>query len=190
MHAFLLEGLRIDLAFDPCPPWSLLVFDVDQPADPKLRWHIADDPIGLSISVWSGTVGVIGCLQDGGLLAEAESRTPWLMSHAGRTLHPVQFLELAAKARYWNRLIETTPSFLLADGSPNVLMTLPLGGLGGIRAQPWNQEIYAHILSMYTGFPLEGLYHPPSSCHTWLADASGAPLQLSLREWPHPGPPQ
>jgi hypothetical protein len=104
----------------------------------------------------------------------------------GIALHPIQFLELAAKAAYKHSRLGFSPRYIsscLDEPGSEVMVrrtTFP-------AEQPWDQWVdndYAHLfcaLASHFGFkgvPEPHNFYVEGKHHTWLFDSNGVPQQM------------
>jgi hypothetical protein len=177
------------------------LFRVECKSDhPYGRFDYLDSMMAHSVAIRMGNKGVVGIF-DGGMHEMAFPDFAQ-MQFDRRPLHPTQFQEIFAKLTYKSLLSVRVPYYgfiynekfdeytliLLAfDGDDMSASAITIGTEDSITMVPivadsvlngplygdWSQEEYAHILSMYTGAPVEQLFHPPDRVASCLRDENG-----------------
>jgi|SRR5947209_7690681 len=181
---------RVELALDQAPA-SVFVFRTLDATDPRLRFDYRDLTVPPFLAIRLGKVGLVACLLDWGALAGAG--VAQLDVARQLELHPVQFNEVAALCAHWHIRMNRSPKSLAigGEGSPDQLITLPLGGMSSKPIfDEFDAELYAHLLSQFTGFPIERLWHTETEQLWTSLEADGSPLQLpSLEDYRIEPPP-
>ena len=189
-HSFL-QSVRVPMVFKDFFPASILIFDTQIPDNPKYQWDFYDGYHDLFIACRMGSVGFIAVLQDGGAQEDAFYSFAKYTNHP---LHPLQFSELAAMIYTKATTFNTVPRYMMSEikdsEKPIEIRQFPLQGLnsGGVF-NDWNQNHYAHVLSRFTGFPLEEIFFPPDKVASFLRTEHGTATVLNLSDvpWPCPG---
>lgn len=91
--------------------------------------------------------------------------------------------ELAAKAFYKATLLNRIPKYIMIELNNAVeVMQMPLMGLSSKPVfDDWNQTVYAHMLSVLTGYPVERLKPDETDrVVTFISDADGNPVNIPL----------
>lgn len=180
----LLQATRTPMDLDPVPA-SLMVYEVQVPADPSARWDFRDSLHRMFMCLRMGAVGIVAVLEDGG------AQQPIMDTHLPKLpqpLHPFQHLELCAKVCYASTLANRVPQFLTVEHPRGInLVQMPLAGLSGIPIfDEWNDDHYADVLAAFTRQPRERVLHPEDGAYTWLSERDGSPKHISLAEMPWP----
>lgn len=104
----------------------------------------------------------------------------------GTPLHPVQFLELVAKAACKHSLLDFSPQYTSgAADSPDAKVTvIPVAHPKGNIWRDWNSELYSHVfcsMARRSSFVVpnpEDMY--AGELHmTWLRDENGNPRKMT-----------
>jgi hypothetical protein len=66
LHHQFLQAARIPFEFHPHVPASIFVYDTLEPMDRQMRFDYWDNILGMGLSIRTGKVGIVVCLQDGG----------------------------------------------------------------------------------------------------------------------------
>lgn len=183
LHYFL-QSARVPMQFREFFPASIMVFETQQPAEPQLQWDFHDSLQCLCISCRMGSVGIVASLMDGG----ANSYMSQHLNYVKRLkLHPLQYRELIGMVNYKSMLFNRTPKYMIVEGDPIQVIQAPLGGFSNKPVfNDWEQETYAHILSHFTGAPLETIYRPPNQVMTWLRKPDGSLNHMPFVQYPWP----
>lgn len=177
MHHLFLQSIRVPMNFVNFSPSSILIVNLQEPAEAKLRWDFRDHLTTMSIACRMGSVGIIAVLQDGG----AQIPMFPLLKIGNRKLHPTQFTEVVAKVFYRAILFNRTPKYLISDSEQKSVIQSPLMGFSRKPLfDRWNQRDYAGILSQMTRQPLSSLFQEPDLVMTWLRNPDGSPKHLKL----------
>jgi hypothetical protein len=184
MHYLFLQMVRGRVVCESFFPASICVVETQVPDNPALQWDFRDGVDSMFIAVRMGATGLLAVLQDSGVLAEASKE---MLGHLPLPLHPLQFIELAARFGYGSTLCTRTPKYIVADGDPIRVIQLPLGGLSTKPLlAPWEPAAYARHLAFHTEIPLEVLYSPPDRVMSWLWGDGANPQSMALEEFPWP----
>jgi hypothetical protein len=169
MHHYLLQGSRVPVRFLSFFPASITVVRTQQPRRVQHQFDFRDSPIGLTLAIRMGKVGILAALQDGGAIQMLP-----MPKYRRIALHPIQFQELAAQFFYKASLMNRTPKFMLVEQAGVIhVLQAPLGGLSALPIfDDWNPEHYAHVLSLFIRIPVEHLYYPPKVM-TFLRNTDG-----------------
>src|SRR5262249_31804760 len=111
----MLQSVRVPMRFhgaDSGFPASVFVFKLAQPKTMAARFDMRDELVNKAIALRLGTTGVLAVF-DGGVQEQVLGH---LFRRDGqRTIHPLQFEELAAKLFYKATLLETCATYLFAE---------------------------------------------------------------------------
>jgi hypothetical protein len=163
-------------------PGSVFLFDLKSPKDIKRQFDFRDAIFTLCIFMRLGTRGILA-VADGGAVDIAIGEL--LRRDGKRKLHPLQFLEIGAKTFYKAGLLNRTPKYIIVESKGALeVMQMPLAGLS---AKPvfdeWQHPIYAHVLSHFTGYPLEKIASPDGTkVMQWFVGPDGKPLNIPMKE--------
>ena len=183
MHHFFLQSARVPMNFCDFHPASIMVFETQEPVNPKLKWDYSDNH-NLFFSCRMGRVGIIAFLQDGGA---QRGFFPYFDEYKTFALHPLQFQEIVAKCFYKSLLFNRTPKYIMVNDDPILVMQLPLGGFSNKPLyDEWSQEHYAFTLSRITGIPMEQIYYPPDKVMSWLRNEDGSLKHFDSYTMPWP----
>lgn len=183
LHYFL-QSARTHMEFREFFPASIMVFETQQPLEPQLQWDFHDSLQYMFISCRMGNVGILASLMDGGANSYMSHHLDYVK---GLKLHPLQFRELVGMVHYKATLFNRTPKYMIVEGDPIQVIQNPLGGFSTKPIfNDWESETYAHILSQFTGAPLEIIYNPPNHVMTWLRKADGSLNHMPFEQYPWP----
>lgn len=182
MHHFFLQAARIPIRFEEFFPASVFVFDTQAPNDVRKQFDFRDSLQTLTTSIRVGHVGIIAALQDGG--AQRGLFADYYEHFYPLSLDPLQFVELTAQFFYRATLFNRVPKYLVTETKESVLVfQLPLGGLSTKPVfDPDDPRDYARVLSQFTGYPIEHVFHPPNRIMTWLVNEKGELNSVNLRD--------
>jgi hypothetical protein len=168
-------------------PASVFVFNLAQPATVAARFDLRDDLENKAIALRLGTKGILAVF-DGGV---QELVVGDLFRKDGRrTLHPVQFEELAAKLFYKASLLDSSTKYLFAESGRHYDVAVMCGE--GYSSRPlfkdWNMDEYAKYLSLFTLHPLSFVNPKPGLVHSWLlTDENDEPITIDIEQEPWRG---
>ena len=140
-----------------------------EPTDRKMGFDYFDFVDGMGLSLRVGKVGIIACLQDGGVARYSFGKVYKRFSK--HKLHWMQFSEITAQTFYDLSRLNRTPKFMLVEGRGRAqVLTMPVGGLSGKPLfDPWTIEGYAPFLAHFTRFPMEQVYRADlKAAMSWL----------------------
>jgi hypothetical protein len=121
----LLAGFRQRVIINaPDYPISILTFQLKSGSTPRLNWNFRDTPRWpTAIAMRMGSVGLIVAFEDFGYLRRwYNGELAGLLS--GKTLHPVQFSEVVARALYTGGLCCHDYKYTLIEGTNDCYMSL------------------------------------------------------------------
>lgn len=173
----------------PCTIYAYRILDVAEFGNFYLTTHLG----GQSIAVRVGNIGMI-FVNDGGLQMHVGDKGP--MALDGLELHPLQFLEVAARAHYKASLRDATHQYTLSENptllsveqvsvSPLSRTKLPSGEMQVFR--PWQDAECAELLAHYCGGQVKDIYdEKDGGLGTILVDSDGIllPPEQFLRSTP------
>ncbi len=175
-HVFL-QGIRFETKFDGDVPWSILRYRCHEDANVAENFDFRDSPVGLTLGMRMGSVGVIACLQDNHAIEDDFSDEFTVFQE--KPLYPIQFDELMAQVFYKRYLINRVPKYVIIspnDGSNRLHVAgLPLQGFSSAPIyNEWKQEEYARMLAGVTGLQLDDVFRSPDQVATWLRNSDGS----------------
>lgn len=180
LHSFLQASRKKVVLLRPSFPGSIFVFNLQAPIELGHQFDYRDSIDSVCVSIRMGRLGMVACLQDFGIIFEENRR--WLTRLQKLKLHPVQFLEISAGLFYRARLFSTLPSYVFVQDSASEIGA----AIGAMTSEDWDQADYAQMLSAFTGYPLDVIYHPPRNVMSWLHDERGRPKYIDLETYPWP----
>lgn len=170
-HVFL-QSVRLPVKFEGFVPWSMHLFQLKPPSDPRHLFDYRDALNSLTFGVQLGDIGVIMCLQDNG--THARVFCDYFAKFENLKLHRLQFQEVMAKVFYKNGLLNRTPKYVTFIGDEHqetLVLTTPLQGFSSHPLyDDWDPRIYAQILSQFWGFPMEDVFREPDQVLSLLTD--------------------
>ncbi|HSQ26054.1 MAG TPA: hypothetical protein VLM80_02910, partial [Anaerolineales bacterium] len=177
-HLFFLQEARGKIATVNFCPGSIFVFRTQKPESNRLQWDFTDNIGTLFIGVRMGEVGVIGVLNDGGILQLHGDIYDSLANHP---LHPLQFRELCAAISYQSSIRQRSPTHITIEGNPHQVIQPPVGGIS-LKPfyQDWDLDQFAQFLSCYTHFPIEQIHPHPNQIVSFLYDPDGKPIHRPI----------
>jgi hypothetical protein len=185
MHHYFLQSCRVPMEFVDFHPASIFIFDAQESSVPEAGWDFRDDFFSLMIACRLGKVGMIAILEDGG--AQRDFDTEMREVEESLVLHPVQFLELSARALYAGRLFNRHPKYVIIDGDPISVTQLPMGGLSSKPIfDEWKQEDYAVVLATLLEMKLDSIFVPPNQVMSWVRQANGEFFHMDWSKVPWP----
>ncbi|MEZ4375701.1 MAG: hypothetical protein R3B07_33130 [Polyangiaceae bacterium] len=176
----LLHATRVPVVLDPVPA-SILAYDVQVPPAPEKQWDFRDSLATMFLALRVGRVGIVAVLGDGGaqqpIMDEIAQSLP-------RALHPLQHIEVAAKAAYMASLLRQRPSYLVTETPDEIRVTEVAISSGGSLFDIWDDRAFAETFSAFSGLPKETLYSPGELAYTFLREADGRAKTITLDDLP------
>lgn len=169
----MLQSLVVPMQFDGVLPFTIHVFEVDNPPD---FFSYRDEINTLVFSMRMKDFGIIACLQDNGTNGIYHEETLALV--AERVLHPVQFEELCGMFFYSAYLFNRLPEYSVS-ATPSMVFVEPMSLLEGHTKPPfdaWQCKTFGQVLENFWkpwGFMLFEIVKNPEEPMTFLRDASG-----------------
>lgn len=177
LHLFL-QGVRGKHYFPYDVPYTVLICNLH---DTSNSFDFRDDFFQFSMAIRMGEVGVIISFEDGGLIGETYGR--YVAQVNGRKLHPVQFIELYAKACYMNSLRKKGLSYVTASNIEGRGPASTIVQNSSTAIRDWNQEEFAALLQLHLGDNIKVEFQPPDLVSTWLAEPDGSLMIKTFDEW-------
>jgi hypothetical protein len=190
MTHFFIQRLRVPIDFSYMNksriPGSVFIFDLQSPRTLEARFDFRDSLYTLCVFMRAGNRGIIAAI-DGGATDFAIGDL--LRRDGRRKLHPLQFEELGATVFYKASLFNRTPKYLIAEREGRYqVMQMPLAGLSAKPMhEEWSQQMYARVLSAFTGASLTLINPKGDLVMSWLRDAEGRPVNQDIRKVPWRG---
>lgn len=184
----MLQSVRVPMRFH-CGelefPASVFVFDLAQPKTMAARFDFRDDIVNKVLALRIGTKGILAVF-DGGVheLVLGDH----LRKHMGRTLHPIQFEELAAKVFYKATLLDCSTKYLFAETGRSYDVGVFCGSYSTRPLyRDWHMDEYAKYVSVFTLHPMSFVSPQPGLVHSWLTDERDEPITIDIVEEPWRG---
>jgi len=177
---FLLQACRVPLHMPGGFPSSVMVFDTQVPSEVRKRFFYYGKFWPPFIVLRIGAVGLIAALEDGGALKAGFST---FLDKCERTaLHPLQFLEVAARMYYQLSLLETGPTLLTVSGVESAV-AFNLDWHPTFR--PHVQADYARDLASFMRVRVQDIYQPETDAVASLVmDPNENVTYMSLEDFP------
>jgi hypothetical protein len=155
LHHDYMQGIRRSLEFPFGVPGSIFIFGTAQPVRVESQFDFLDNHANLSIALRMGSVGIVCCLQDGGLTKKFHDhlRMPYYRKNR---LHHVQFREATAEVFYKSMLLESTSLYTVAESQTTIQVLTLNPSL--VRFRDWDLFDYCKVLAHYWGQPIEEIY--------------------------------
>ncbi|MDW7755766.1 MAG: hypothetical protein SCH68_11445 [Brevefilum sp.] len=148
----LLQSSRYPTKFELHFPWSIFIFKL-KPFCNNQAFDFSDDSDRGAVKIRMNDIGIIACLMDHGTVKK--TLIDWFSCLNERTLHPIQFDELAAIVFYQNSLLGRNPKLVnIVDNNLDEpqLSVCPLP-IGGFSLKPifnsWDMDHYLVIFSNF-----------------------------------------
>lgn len=169
----MLQSLVLPMQFDGTLPFSIHVFEVDNPDD---FFSYRDEINTLVFSMRLEDFGIIACLQDNG--TNGVYHEEYLKGVAGQMLHPIQFEEICGRFFYSAYLFNRLPEYAVMPTSDMVFVE-PMSLLDG-QTKPlfdaWQNKTFGQVLENFWkpwGFTLFEIVQNPEHPMTFLRNAEG-----------------
>jgi hypothetical protein len=161
LHAFL-QSSRMEIKFEGFFPGSIFVFELSLDEDfPPFDY--SDNPIGMTICIRMGNVGIITCLKDDGMIYSGLEQ--FYQKIREKRLNPIQFDELCAVVFYRAYSMIRSGKYV---GLTSEIQTPTIVRIPGYSLKPyfddWNYPILAQFLAEFWGkygIKYEEIYNPP-----------------------------
>ncbi len=161
LHGFI-QSARMEIKFEGFFPGSIFVFDVDLPEGFQ-PYDYSDNPVGMTICIRMGNVGIIACLKDNGMIYEGLEDL--YKKTINKRLEPVQFDELCAVVFYRGYSMTRSHKFVSVSSSTQ---DSTIAWVPGFSLKPyfsdWDFTILARFLAEFWkkyGLTYAEIYHPP-----------------------------
>lgn len=170
----MLQGFRKRLLFREPRAYSLVVFDLQTVGELRDNFDFRDSLKAMSLYLRLGAVGIIIALEDVGLTERALANSKSLIGD--HPLHPLQFMELSARAAYTISRAQAGPRFLISDNPDDITVI----SMFDPDLSQFEAMRYGHVLSAFTGQPITQTYVPPDRNWSWLTNSDGTFSQMNL----------
>jgi hypothetical protein len=153
----------VPMEFKGVKPWSIEIVKLKYSKD---IFNYKDEPTNLNFSLGVNGFGILACLQDNGVVAQKERN---LLGKIGeKTLHPIQFEELAARFLYANYLLKNRGTNTIEVEEDKVIIESfsPEENAGDSLFAPWDDDMFAQVLAGYWepwGFTKKDIINLPDS---------------------------
>jgi hypothetical protein len=155
LHHDFMQGIRRSLEFPLSVPGSVFIFGMAQPNPIELQFDFLDNHANLSIALRMGSVGIVCCLQDGGLTKRFHDHLKRPYYRKNR-LHPMQFREATAEVFYKSMLLESQSLYvMLEDPQKMIVMTQ---NPRNVSFCEWDWFVFCKMLAFYWDQPAEEIY--------------------------------
>lgn len=187
----MLQSVRVPMRFH-CNgvgfPASVFAYKLSQPQTMAARFYLRDDLENKAIALRLGTRGILAVF-DGGIQEFVVGDL--CETHARRTLHPIQFEELAAKLFYKASLLNSHAKYVFIEtGRHYDVIAMPEQGYSTRPLyKEWSMDEYAKYLAVFTQQPLSFINPTPGLVHSWLTDDREEPITIDIAEEPYRGVP-
>jgi hypothetical protein len=155
LHHDFMQGIRRSLDFPYGIPGSIFIFGTDQPDRIESQFDFLDNHANLSIALRMGSVGIICCLQDGGLTKAFHDRLRRPYYRKNR-LHPIQFREATAEVFYKSMLLESRPLYTVLEHKQKMLVMTQNPRY--VTFREWDWFTFCKILAHYWDQPMDEIY--------------------------------
>jgi hypothetical protein len=172
----LMQGFRKRLVFRDEVTYSILTFPLKTVVEGgnRLNFDYRDNLSTLSLYLRLEGVGLIVALEDCGLSERGVREEMAYLE--GRTLHPLQFMEIAGTIASWQAHLLTTPDVLVFDREDSIEV---LGSFKP-RMRPYDPVLKAKLVSSFTNLPLDDILMPDGAVWTSLRDDAGEFVDMPL----------
>lgn len=177
LHLFL-QGVRGKHYFPYDVPYTVLTCNLHKTSN---SFDFRDDFLQFSMAIRMGEVGIIIIFEDGGLIGETYGR--YVAQVNGRKLHPIQFIELYAKACYMTSLRKNGLSYMTASNIEGRGPASTIIANSSTAIRDWNQEEFAALLQFHLGRDIEVEFQPPNLVSTWMVEPDGSLMIKTFDEW-------
>jgi hypothetical protein len=155
LHHDFMQGIRRSLEFPFGIPGSILIFGTTLPNRIELQFDFLDNHANLSIALRMGSVGIICCLQDGGMTKAFHDHVEGDYYRKNR-LHPLQFREATAEVFYKSMLLDSTALYTVVE-TPHK-MQIVTHTPRNVAFREWDWLLFCRILAHYWNQPVEEIY--------------------------------
>jgi hypothetical protein len=165
-----MQGIRRPVDFPFGLPGSIFIFGTAHPNRVELAFDFIDNHQNKSIALRLGSVGIVCCLEDGGLTKAFHDHLRYSYHRRDR-LHPVQFREMTAQLFYKSMLLESASNFVVVQGREKLLVMVQNPPF--VTFREWNIRTFCTMLAHFWGQPLEDIYAPGLGYISSLKDDDG-----------------
>lgn len=155
LHHDFMQGIRSSLEFPFGLPGSIFVFGTTRPDRVEAQFDFLDNHHNLSIALRMGSVGIVCCLQDGGITRRFHDHLKRPYYRKDR-LHPIQFREATAEVFYKSMLLESPSNFLILEDRDKLMVMTQ--NPRDISFRDWDWRIFCELLAKYWDQPVNEIY--------------------------------
>ncbi len=166
----MLQSLISPIRFGGIKPWNMTIVRLKYSKD---IFNYRDDSVNLIFSVGVNGFGIIGMLQDNGMVKQNEKD---ILDKIGSTmLHPVQFEELKARFVYSRYLLQYRPEYHIKQFDESIVIeseSVTVKDVIPLFAK-WDDKMFADVLSEYWkpwGLQKKDIYTAPNAPISFLKD--------------------
>lgn len=166
----MLQSLIHDVEFENQSPYSILIFEVDNPEN---TYNYRDEINTLVFSLRIKDLGIIACLQDNE--ANLRYHQEALDDVRSKKLHPIQFEELCARFFYSCYLFNRLPDYMVTSLDEKIFIE-PMSLLG-VNSRPvfdhWQSKTYGQVLENFWkpwGYTLFEIIKDPENPMSFIYD--------------------
>jgi hypothetical protein len=170
LHHDFMQGIRRSLEFPFGIPGSIFVFGTAQPDRVEAQFDFIDNHHNLSIALRMGSVGIVCCLQDGGMTRKFHDHLK-RSYHRRNRLHPVQFREATAEVFYKSMLLESEPLYTVMEDQHKMLVMTQ--NPSAISFRDWDLQVFCRMLAYYWDQPPEEIFSSAAGFASSIRDENG-----------------
>jgi hypothetical protein len=155
LHHDFMQGIRRSLEFPLGIPGSILIFGTSVPDRIEEQFDFLDNHPNLSLALRMGSVGIVCCLQDGGITKAFHDRFE-KDYHRENRLHPLQFREVTARTFYKVQLLESTALYIVAETPEKMQIMTQMPP--HVTFGEWDLLMFCKMLGHFWNQPVEEIY--------------------------------
>jgi hypothetical protein len=155
LHHDFMQGIRRSLEFPLGIPGSILIFGTSVPDRIEEQFDFLDNHPNLALALRMGSVGIVCCLQDGGMTKAFHDRFE-KDYHRENRLHPLQFREVTARTFYKVQLLESTALYIVAETPEKMQIMTQMPP--HVAFGEWDLLMFCKMLGHFWNQPVEEIY--------------------------------